>query len=53
MIQAVKKWFVDLFKVWRREFYLVFHDAGVLLFFFALPTIYPVVYTIILSLIHI
>lgn len=47
MIQAVKKWFVDLFKVWRREFYLVFHDAGVLLFFFALPTIYPVVYTII------
>ena len=28
-------------------FYLVFHDAGVLLFFFALPLMYPVVYTII------
>lgn len=38
---------VALFKVWRREFYLVFHDAGVMLFFFALPTVYPVVYTII------
>lgn len=38
---------VALFKVWRREFYLVFHDAGMMLFFFALPTVYPVVYTII------
>lgn len=38
---------VALFKVWRREFYLVFHDAGVMLFFLALPTVYPVVYTII------
>lgn len=40
-------WLTSLFKVWRREFYLVFHDAGVLLFFFALPLMYPVVYTII------
>ena len=40
-------WLASLFKVWRREFYLVFHDAGVLLFFFALPLMYPVVYTII------
>lgn len=36
-----------MFRVWRREFYLVFHDAGVMLFFFALPTLYPLVYTII------
>lgn len=47
MIHAVKEWFLALFKVWRREFYLVFHDAGVMLFFFALPTVYPLVYTII------
>ena len=40
-------WLTSLFKVWGREFYLVFHDAGVLLFFFALPLMYPVVYTII------
>ena len=36
-----------MFEVWRREFRLVFTDAGVLLFFFALPTLYPVVYTLI------
>lgn len=36
-----------LFKVWQREFYLVMKDPGVLLFFFALPTLYPIVYTLI------
>lgn len=41
------EWFRSLFRVWRREFYLVFKDPGVLLFFFALPTLYPVVYTLI------
>lgn len=33
--------------VWRREFYLVFHDVGVMLFFFGLPLAYPIVYTLI------
>lgn len=33
--------------VTRREFRLVFHDAGVMLFFFALPLFYPIVYTLI------
>lgn len=46
-MKSIRNWLVALFKVWRREFYLVFHDAGVMLFFFALPTVYPVVYTII------
>lgn len=46
-MKSIRNWLVALFKVWRREFYLVFHDAGVMLFFFALPTLYPVVYTII------
>ncbi len=36
-----------LLRVWRREFYLVFHDLGVLLFFFFLTLAYPVIYTII------
>ena len=34
-------------KVWRREYYLVFHDAGVMLFFFFLTVAYPFVYTFI------
>ena len=34
-------------KVWRREYYLVFHDAGVMLFFLFLTVAYPLVYTFI------
>ncbi|MCM1520165.1 MAG: ABC transporter permease [Lachnoclostridium sp.] len=45
--QNIARWFVTLFRVWRREFYLVFTDLGVLLFFFGLPTAYPIVYTLI------
>ena len=41
------KWFVNLFRVWRRETYLVFSDVGVLIFFFALPLAYPIAYTLI------
>lgn len=41
------KWLKSLFRVWRRETYLVFSDVGVLLFFFALPLGYPLIYTII------
>lgn len=40
-------WLKSLFRVWRRETRLVFTDIGVLLFFFALPLAYPVVYTLI------
>ncbi|MCM1355834.1 MAG: ABC transporter permease [Staphylococcus sp.] len=40
-------WIKSLFRVWRRETRLVFTDIGVLLFFFALPIAYPVVYTLI------
>lgn len=47
IFSAIKNWWVNLFRVWRREIYLVFTDPGVLLFFFALPTAYPLVYTII------
>lgn len=47
LTKSIARWFTGLFKVWRREFRLVFTDAGVLLFFFALPTLYPVVYTLI------
>lgn len=43
----MKKWFGYLFRTWRREFRLTFADAGVLLFFIALPLFYPIVYTLI------
>lgn len=41
------KWFKNLFRVWRRETWLVFTDPGVLLFFFGLPLLYPIIYTLI------
>lgn len=40
-------WFRSVYLVCRREFRLVFTDAGVILFFFLLPTVYPIVYTLI------
>ncbi len=36
-------------RVFRNEFRLMLHDAGVLLFFVALPLLYPIVYTLDLS----
>lgn len=47
LMNAIGRWFRDLYRVWRREFYLVFTDMGVLIFFFGLPTLYPIVYTLI------
>lgn len=41
------KWLETLLRVYRREFRLVFSDVGVMLFFFFLPLIYPLIYTII------
>lgn len=46
-MNSIKNWFVALARVWRREFRLVFTDPGVLVFFFVLPLLYPVVYTLI------
>lgn len=43
----ISRWFAGLFKVWRREFRLVFSDMGVIIFFLLLPTAYPIVYTLI------
>ena len=34
-------------KVFRREWSLIFSDVGALIFFFALPLLYPIVYTLI------
>lgn len=42
-----RSWWGAMTAVWRKEFGFVFHDAGVMLFFFALPLLYPIVYTLI------
>ncbi|MDD2961103.1 MAG: ABC transporter permease [Muribaculaceae bacterium] len=39
--------FIDIFMVWKREFRNVFKDVGVMIFFLALPTLYPIVYSLI------
>lgn len=40
----IKEWIRETALVFRREFSLIFHDPGVMLFFFALPLVYPIVY---------
>jgi len=47
LVSQLTVWWTGFYRVWRREFTLVFSDMGVILFFFALPTLYPVVYTLI------
>lgn len=46
-IKYIKSWWLSLFRVCRREFYIVSHDVGVMLFFIALPLFYPIAYTLI------
>lgn len=38
---------LDLFYIWKQEFRNVFHDHGVLIFFFFVPLVYPVLYSFI------
>lgn len=45
--KGISSWFSSLFRVWRREFRMVFSDVGVMLFFFFLTLAYPVIYTLI------
>lgn len=40
-------WWGSLCRVFRREFGLIFHDPGVMIFFFGLPLLYPIIYTLI------
>lgn len=47
IVKNIKLWWLSLFRVWRREFYLVTHDGGVMLFFLFLPLLYPILYTLI------
>ena len=45
--ETMKTWILNTARVFRREFSMIFRDAGVMLFFFALPLAYPLVYALI------
>ena len=42
-----KSYIRQLFDVYCREFKLVIHDPGILIFFIFLPIVYPVIYSLI------
>lgn len=44
---APVQWFIDLARVFARQWWLTGRDMGALIFFLALPFAYPVVYTLI------
>ncbi len=46
-MKTFKKYILQLWDVYSREFRLVFHDAGLILFFTFLPLAYPVIYSLI------
>lgn len=47
ILNNIKQWSLTLFLTWKSEYKLVFKDPGVLLYFFALPLMYPIAYTLI------
>lgn len=47
MWNRLRGWARGLFRVYSKEFVLVFHDSGLILFFTFLPLCYPVIYSLI------
>ncbi len=47
VFKKIFMWMSDTGRVFRNEMNIFLHDIGVLLFFFALPLMYPVIYTLI------
>ncbi|MCM1033025.1 MAG: ABC transporter permease [Odoribacter sp.] len=45
--RAVSRWFAAVARVFSCEWYVILRDFGVMLFFIALPLLYPLVYTLI------
>jgi ABC-2 type transport system permease protein len=43
-VHDIKQWFLEAAAVLRHEFSAVFSNSGALIFFFALPLVYPLVY---------
>jgi len=43
----IKEGFEDLFLIWKKELKEVFRDSGVMIFFFLVPVVYPLLYALI------
>lgn len=46
-MKKIKLFILGLFRVYCREFKLVLHDPGVILFITFLPLVYPIIYSLI------
>lgn len=46
-LKSIGRWFADMARVFVREWQIVIHDQGVMVFFVLLPLMYPIVYTLI------
>lgn len=47
ILHSIRRGFVMMGRVFAREWHLLLHDPGALLFFIALPLAYPIVYTLV------
>lgn len=47
MMKTIGNLLRQMFRVYSHEFYLTFHDGGILIFFLFLPLAYPVIYSLI------
>ena len=45
--KSIKTGLADICYIWRKEYVAVFRDVGAMLFFFALPFAYPLLYAFI------
>ena len=45
MFRNIINWTIDVFRVWKRELNLAFHDEAVIIFFLVLCATYPVLYS--------
>ena len=46
-MKAIYNWMMAAARVFAREWYLIVHDPGIIMFFVVLPLMYPVVYSLI------
>lgn len=47
LLHKILNWHLDVFRVWKRELNLAFHDEAVIIFFLVLCALYPILYSLI------
>jgi ABC-2 type transport system permease protein len=47
ILKQVREGFSNTFRIWMREFQLIFSDVGVMILIFAVPLVYPMLYSFI------